>query len=367
MKYLFLTIILLHGAIHLLGFVKAFDLANIQQLSANISKSAGLIWLFVFVLFIFSGIAYIAKFQWWSLLAILAVFLSASLAISVWKDAKFAMIPNAIILIVAFFSLSLVIFNKKVSNEIAQIMGQAEGFETTKITSEQLSELPIPVTNWLKISGIIGKEKANTVWLTQKAKMKLKIGQEKWNNVTAEQYFTIEKPGFVWKVMMNMPPFIKITGRDKFIDGKGEMQIKLFSAINVVNAKGPKVDEGTLQRFLGEIVWFPSAALSPYISWEAIDALSAKATMDYKGTKGTGTFYFNKQGDFIKFSAFRHKGNEPDAKRYEWIINVQEYAIMNGVKIPVKLTATWKLDEGDWTWLKLEITEIKYNIKSLEN
>jgi hypothetical protein len=40
---------------------------------------------------------------------------------------------------------------------------------------------------------------------------------------------------------------------------------------------------------------------------------------------------------------------------------------MNGVKIPVKLTATWKLDEGDWTWLKLEITEIKYNIKSLEN
>ncbi len=70
---------------------------------------------------------------------------------------------------------------------------------------------------------------------------------------------------------MNMPPFIKITGRDKFVDGKGE-----------------KMDEGTLQRFLAEIVWFPSAALSQYITWEAIDSLSAKATMNYKGTNGSG-------------------------------------------------------------------------------
>ena len=143
------------------------------------------------------------------------------------------------------------------------------------------------------------------------------------------------------------------------------MQIKIFSAINVVNEKGSKIDEGTLQRFLGEIVWFPSAALSPYIKWESIDSLSAKATMDYKGTLGSGTFYFNEQGDFVKYSALRYKGNKPDAKRYEWVIDVKEHAIMNGVKIPIKMTATWKLDEGDWTWLAMEITDIKYNTKLL--
>ncbi len=73
-----------------------------------------------------------------------------------------------------------------------------------------------------------------------------------------------------------MPPFIKIAGRDKFIDGKGEMQ---------------------------------------------------------KGTLGSGTFY-NKQGDFVKYIALRCKCNEPDALHYEWLINVSELAIMNGVKIP---------------------------------
>jgi hypothetical protein len=159
-----------------------------------------------------------------------------------------------------------------------------------------------------------------------------------------------------------MPPFIKITGRDKFMDGKGEMQIKMFSAINIVNEKGTKMDEGTLQRFLGEIVWFPSAAVSPFITWHAIDNHSAKATMDYMGAKGSGTFYFNEHGDFIRFSTLRFKGNETDTKRYEWVIDVKEHAIVNDIKIPVKMTATWKLDEGDWTWLELEITDKKYNI-----
>ncbi|MDN5330561.1 MAG: hypothetical protein PWP35_2348 [Bacteroidales bacterium] len=36
------------------------------------------------------------------------------------------------------------------------------------------------------------------------------------------------------------------------------MLIKVNSLIPVVNEKGNKLDEGTLQRYLGEIVWFPS-------------------------------------------------------------------------------------------------------------
>jgi len=361
MKYLFSTLLFLHGAIHLLGFLKAFNLAPIQQLSVNISKTAGLIWLLVFVLFVVSGIAFLTKYQWWSIMAILAVILSTFLAILVWKDAKFASIPNVIILLVATLSMSQVVFNKKVSNEITQIIEQNAGIESTTVTTAQLAELPSPVAKWLKVSGVVGKEKSHSVWLKQKAKLKMKPEQEKWNDATAEQYFSIQNPAFVWKVKMNMSPFIRIAGRDKFVDGKGEMQIKMFSLLNIVNEKGVKMDEGTLQRYLAEIVWFPSAALSPFITWETIDSRSAKATMDYKGTKGSGTFHFNQKGDFVRFSTLRYKGNEPDASRYEWVIDVSEHAVMDGVKIPVKMTATWKLDEGDWTWLKLEVKEIKYN------
>ncbi|MBA7582775.1 hypothetical protein ES708_24712 [subsurface metagenome] len=189
----------------------------------------------------------------------------------------------------------------------------------------------------------------------------MKPGQKDWNEAVAEQYYSVEPPAFIWKVKMNMSPFIKITGRDKFIDGKGEMLIKMLSLLNIVNEKGEKMNEGTLQRFLAEVAWFPSAALSEYITWEAIDSLSAKAIMNYKGTTGSGTFYFNEQGDFVKFSTLRYKSNKADAQRYEWIVTVKEHSMMSGIRIPTIVEVTWVLENGNWTWLDLEITDIRYN------
>ena len=84
--------------------------------------------------------------------------------------------------------------------------------------------------------------------------------------------------------------------------------------------------------------------------------------MNYKGTTGSGTFYFNEQGDFVKFSALRYKGNEADAQRYEWVLTVKEHSIMNSIKIPTIGEVTWMLENGNWTWLDLEITDIRYNI-----
>jgi len=159
-----------------------------------------------------------------------------------------------------------------------------------------------------------------------------------------------------------MSSLAHIKGRDKFTDGKGEMLIRLNSLLNVVNEKGPKMDEGTMQRFLGEMVWYPSAALSPYVTWDPLDDRSAKATMSYLGTSGSGVFYFNENGDFTRFSAMRFMGNEPGAKRHEWIIRVKDYATFDHIRVPSKMEALWKLEQGDWTWLQLEIEDLQFNI-----
>jgi hypothetical protein len=118
---------------------------------------------------------------------------------------------------------------------------------------------------------------------------------------------------------------------------------------------------GTIQRYLGEMVWFPSLALSPHIAWESLNDTVAKATMTYKGTTGSGTFFFSAKGEVTKFSALRYKGNEAGAKRYEWIMQIADYKIFEGIKVPANMTSTWKLEESDWTWLKLEVTDLKYN------
>jgi hypothetical protein len=114
----------------------------------------------------------------------------------------------------------------------------------------------------------LGKPFIHVAKLTQSLSMQMKPGQKKWLHGQALQYTTINKPGFVWSVRVRMNRLLYFVGRDKFENGRGEMLIRLNGWLKIVDAKGPKIDEGALQRYLGEMVWFPSLALSPYISWK---------------------------------------------------------------------------------------------------
>jgi hypothetical protein len=162
-----------------------------------------------------------------------------------------------------------------------------------------------------------------------------------------------------------MNPFLPVTGRDQFTNGHGEMTIQLFSLIPVAHAENDtKVNQATLQRYLAEIVWFPSAALSAYITWEALDAYSAKATMAYNGTSGSGVFHFDSAGNFKKFVALRYQDSDA-IKPTEWTVTALKTEEHHGIKIPVTCEASWTLETGTWTWLQLNIRAIQYNLKAI--
>src|SRR5690606_23439302 len=361
MKIAFLIIVLLHGLIHLLGFVKGFELREVKELTLPISRTLGVIWLTATILFLSYGVLQLLNSKYAGLIGIIAVILSKVLIIIFWKGAKFGTIPNMIILAVSIVSFGYYNFQKIIHQETTQLLNKNVSTENRPLNESDLTILPEPVKKWLKNSGVIGKPFIRYGKVTQIAEIQIKPEQDNWMTATAIQYTAIDNPAFIWSVDVKMNNLLSFQGRDKFEDGKGEMLIKLNSLFNIVNERGEKLDEGTLQRYLGEIVWFPSLALSPYITWEPVDENTAKATMTYQGTSGSGTFYFNSNGDVTKFSALRYKGNETNDKRHHWEMNILDYKIFEGIKVPAKMTSTWKLDEKDWTWLKLEVTDIKYN------
>lgn len=90
------------------------------------------------------------------------------------------------------------------------------------ITKADLDGLPSCVEKWLEHSKVIGKEKTRTVRLKQKGLMRTKPDGP-WMPVEAEQYFTIDKPGFIWKAKVRMSPLVYFTGKDKYYEGKGKM------------------------------------------------------------------------------------------------------------------------------------------------
>ena len=96
-------VIMLHGFIHLLGFVKAFKLAEIEQLSQPISKAAGIFWLLGCMLMLASGVLLLMDNGYWGMLAIPAVVLSQVLILTCWKDAKAGTAANFIILLAWLF------------------------------------------------------------------------------------------------------------------------------------------------------------------------------------------------------------------------------------------------------------------------
>ena len=227
MKIIFTIIVILHGLIHLLGFLKAFQFAEINQLTQNISKTFGIIWMSACLIFIIASIQFIVKNEWWWLTAFIGTLISQILIIAFWQDAKFGTIANLIILFVSILAFANWNFNRTTSHEISNLFSQNISVEKSEISSENLAQLPPPVQKWLMNSGIVGKDKISSVRLKQKARIKTKPEQKAWSEATAEQYIAIENPAFIWKVKMTS--LIDIVGRDSFINGKGRMLIKLFS------------------------------------------------------------------------------------------------------------------------------------------
>jgi hypothetical protein len=349
--------------IHLFGFLKAFGISEFDAISQPISRSCGLIWLAAFCLFMAAAIAYLNEYDYWWIIGLLAVLVSQFLIIVYWSDAKYGTILNVIILVASILACSSFSFKKAIVDETSRMLTNGETSPAAVISEEMMSDLPDIVQKWLNDSGIVGKETISHVYIEQSAQMLMKPEQTDWYNATAKQYFTVEPPAFNWSVSLQMNPFMYVVGRDKFVDGNGEMIIKLFSLIPVVNAKeNEKIDQATLQRYLAEIVWFPSAALSPYITWAPIDDRSVKATMMYKGTEGSGIFHFDEQGSFEKFTAMRYAEIDEKSEPKLWTVTATRSEIRNGVKVPVELSAKWKLDGADWTWLKLKITDIEYGV-----
>jgi len=251
-------------------------------------------------------------------------------------------------------------FNRSANKEVENLLAKNEGASKEIVKKTDIDKLPISVQKWMVYSQVLGKDRIVTAKVEQEAQMRLKKEQS-WMPLKAEQYFTFEEPGFIWNAKIKMAPLIHIAGKDKYIDGKGNMLIKIMSLITVADGKGQKVDQGTLLRFLAETVWSPTAALEDYINWEEIDDHSAKATMSYKGVVASGIFTFGKSGEVKNFTAQRYGDFNGEYSLETWSIDVSEYKEFSGIKVPTKGEITWKLNDGDFNWYNFKVINVEYN------
>ena len=118
LRYVFMALVVIHGLIHLMGFAKAFRYADISQLSRDVTRPAGILWLLTAILFIATAVLYFIRHDSWMFPGFAAVILSQALILGAWTDARAGTIANAIILLVLLPALGDWFFDKMVHREV---------------------------------------------------------------------------------------------------------------------------------------------------------------------------------------------------------------------------------------------------------
>lgn len=254
------------------------------------------------------------------------------------------------------------IWDLKIKKEVRTLCGPSPIVTKKETSRNKLSKLPECVQRWMKTSGALEHKNISSIQLKQTGFFRLQPNQD-WSPLEAIQYISLDKPGFVWYAKMSLFPGIQVKIRDMLYCGKGYMLGKIFNIYTVVKEDGVEMDQGAMTRFLAEMFWFPSAALNDYITWETVDQNSAKAIFTHENKKVSGFFIFDSEGNPLKFYTDRYQYN-PKLKKYilsRWEGHMHSMQGFNNIKIPTHGTVLWKECEGNFSYCRIEIKDVKYN------
>ena len=259
-------------------------------------------------------------------------------------------IAGIIVLTLLVIIIGSLVFKGKISREVNQLMSSGKDSVPGIIREDRFEGLPEPVKRYLQYAGVADKRELLRLRISQKGEIKTDNNQ-KWMPFRAEQFISTITPGFLWRA--NTFPILV---RDMFNGKKGSMRINFLGLHNLAVAETREIDQGSLMRYLGEMVWYPTAFLRKEITWHPMDEKSAMAVISAGNIKAEGVFHFNTTGQIEMFSAKRYREIHGHFELDKWVAYVEEYREAEGFMIPFKGKVTWKLPEGDLDYFRFELT-----------
>jgi len=358
-KYLLTFIILTHGLIHFIGFAKAFSYGNITQITKEISKPPGMLWLVTAFLFIATTILFLLKKDAWLFFGITAVIISQILIFTVWKDAKFGTIANIIILVAIISSYGSYRFEKGYQKDVKENLQRTNTLKTDLLTEPDLLSLPEPVQRYLKYAGVLNKPKLKNIRIVFEGQMREK-GKD-FFSFTCEQYNCFDEPTRLFFMKAKMKG-ITVPGYHKYSNATATMDIRLFGLFSVAKLSGDianKVETVTL--FNDMCLMAPATLIDKRITWHAIDGNSAKATFTNHGISISAILHFNEKGQLIDFAS-----NDRDVNHYPFSTPVSNYKNINGINIMTYGEAIWHYPDEKFIYGKFNLKEIEYNVSEMK-
>ena len=302
---------------------------------------------------------------WRFIVLILAVF---GLGLSMNYLLKLPPIAMISILIVAILIIIVIYARDRWQSETdklrVKLTNGQQPIQPKTYDSKEIVDLPEPVQRYFKAVLQDGQAIATEVELSQHGQFHMNETETKWHKFTATQLVTTQSLGFDWDAKIEMIPFVNVFVHDTYLLGEGTLQASILGLFTVAKMHNtPELNSGELLRFLAETVWYPTALLpSQGLVWEAIDQHSSRATLTDGKTTASVVFQFDAEGLITSMRAdarcYRVVGDK--SMFMPWVGNFREYAICNGMRIPLEGEVGWEHPEGLRLYFKGKITEISY-------
>lgn len=363
-RWIFVALVALHALIHLMGFAKAFGLAELPQLAQPISRAMGIAWLGAAVILLgTAGLAAAGQRSWW-IAALGAVILSQVVIATSWGDAKFGTVINLIILaavVYGFASEGPLSFRSEYRSGVREHATRTAA-PGEVVTESDLAELPDPVARYVRLSGAVGEPRVRH--FASEWRGRIRAGpEEPWMTFTARQHNFVGGPARFYRMDARRGA-LPVDVLHVFEDGAATMRVRLLSLIPLVDASGAELTRSETVTILNDLCLLaPGALVDPAIEWGAVDGRSVEARYTVGPTTVGATLEFGETGELVNFVSDDRSAAVPDGgfTRRRWSTPLSDYRDYGPRRAAALGEGRWHDDGGAFAYIEAELLDLRAN------
>jgi len=373
-RFIAIGIVLVHGLVHLMGAAKGFGWIDVSALKEPIGTAAAFAWLVAAILVVCSAALLAFGVRWWWIIGAVGAVASQAVIVTSWRDAKAGSIANAILLLAAlhgFLAEGPSSLRSRYRQLAALRRPAVVGATAPLVTEGDLARLPASVARYVAASGAVGQPRVHGFCALFHGRIR-PAADKPWMHCTGEQVNTYGRaPSRLFSMDATMAG-IPVDVLHEYSGTSATMRVKACSAITMVDASGPEMDQAETVTLLNDLcVLSPAALVDAPIAWKTIDEHHTEATFTNGRHTVQAVLVFDEAQQLVDFVSDDRYSSSADGKVFtpeRWSTPISGYRQFGKRRIGATGAARWCRSEatGDFVYLEFFVDDITYDESSCD-
>lgn len=246
-----------------------------------------------------------------------------------------------------------------------EVAARLEGGRTAPPVAEaDLAALPSALQAYLRQAGVVGRPRVRNFRVRLCGTMRPSHGSN-WIKIRADQHtFLGPEPARLFLVKASRFG-IPNESYHRFAGPTATMQVRVASILQVVDARGPEMDQSETVTFFNDLCLLaPAALLDADVRWEEVPGRRLRGEFRHQGHRVAAVLCFDEQGRLVDFTS-EDRFQSADGRHYQrlpWSTPIHGYGEFGGVRLMAEGDALWQEAAGPFPYARFRVEEIAYNV-----